>query len=165
MECGRYPRVMGAADPNRAAARRLVQRSRRGRLDRLFDEHQVSVATVFGSAVVGHPEALGGAASEQPAGQARDLDVAIAFRAGAGRGLVAFLDALASDIGPVELDGLDLDRAGIVAEAEALTRCVPLFEDESGGFARRQIPALARRLDTAHLRRLDLEILAAGPAR
>jgi hypothetical protein len=38
--------------------------------------------------------------------------------------------------------------------------CEPLFEAEPGLFATRQMAALTERMDTAWLRRLDLELMA-----
>lgn len=149
------------APDNRAAAARLVELGRNGSFDELFERFEVRLATVFGSSVRGHPQALGGAAAADPGAPPRDVDIAVAFSSESGD-LVGLLDALASEIGPAEVDGLDLDRAGIVAEAEAVTTCVPLYEVERGLYAERQVRAVVRRLDTAWLRRLDLEVLAEG---
>jgi hypothetical protein len=48
----------------------------------------------------------------------------------------------------------------VVARAAALGVCERLYEDEPGLLANRQMAAVAERMDTAWLRRLDLELMA-----
>lgn len=73
---------------------------------------------------------------------------------------IGLLDDLADLAATGALDLMDLDRAGPVARERALVGCVPLYEREAGGFARRQMAAMLERMDTDWLRRLDLEAMS-----
>ena len=56
-----------------------------------------------------------------------------------------------------------LNRAGPVARERALVGGIPLYEGVSGAFATAQMAAVLERMDTDHLRRLDLELMAQCP--
>jgi hypothetical protein len=104
--------------------------------------------TVFGSAV-----------DERRLRPPRDLDVAVRLSPEAD--IVAVVNGLVDLAGSADIDVMDLDRANVVGRARALgPGCVPLYEAEPGGFARSQMAALTEAMETAHLRRLDLELLA-----
>ena len=118
-----------------------------GRLDMLCEEHGVRVLTVFGSAV-------------SSASSARDLDVAVAYRTGESRDDVKLIDALLALSGIDEVDLLVLDGASPTARRNALVGVIPLYEASPGDYARLQVSAMLEFMDTAWLRRLDLELLA-----
>jgi predicted nucleotidyltransferase len=132
----------------REALTRLLEAAGDGRLDTTCERHGVAVLGAFGSAT--HPGP----------GEPRDLDLAVSFLP-SGRGdLLGLWDELAGLSGAGDrLDLLDLDSAGPVARSHGLVG-VPLYEAESGLFARRQIAAVLERMDTEWLRRLELELLA-----
>jgi Polymerase beta, Nucleotidyltransferase len=135
----------GMAEAHDALAR-LVEAATDGRLDGLCERHRVRIMCAFGSAA-------------QPGiADLRDLDLAVAFEAGDGD-ILALWNDLYELCGPVELDLLDLDRARPVARANGLVG-VPLYERRPGELAREQTAAMLERMDTAWLRRLDLELLA-----
>lgn len=124
---------------------RLREVAASGELDDLCERHGVRLLVAFGSATRGDPGA-------------HDLDIAVAFADGGDP--VLLLDALSAAYGPVEIDLMDLSRAGPVARTNALVGCVPLYERERGVFAQAQIHAMLERMETAWLRELELELLA-----
>jgi predicted nucleotidyltransferase len=128
------------------AVARLRAAAEDGRLDDLCDRHQVDLLGVFGSAV----------RSEHP----RDLDVAVRYVAGANPDVLGFLDELSVLAGTSVIDLMDLGRAGPVARERGLVGGIPLYERNSGDFARAQMAATGERMDTDWLRRLDLELMA-----
>ena len=138
---------MGAMDPIRRAADRLVDLCQVGALDELFIRCGVAGAVLFGSA----------ARPEEPC--PRDLDIAVLVERGGHVDLIGLLDGLVGAMGTDRIDLVDLDRASIVLRAEALVG-VPLFETVAGAIAEAQVRATAERMSTAWLRRLDLELLA-----
>lgn len=123
-----------------------------GRLDALCDRLGIDLVSVFGSAVrsarPGDPE---------PA----DLDVAVRFGGSTGRDVLGVVNALSELAGVERVDVMDLARAGIVARSRALgPGALPLYERHRGDYARAQMAALTLEMDTEHLRRLDLQLLA-----
>jgi predicted nucleotidyltransferase len=116
-------------------------------LARVCEHLGIRLLVVFGSAI--HEERL-----REP----EDLDVAVLLAEGAD--LVDVVNGLLDLVRCDALDVMDLSRAGVVARAAALGVCEPLYEDEPGLFANRQMAALAERMDTAWLRLLDLELMA-----
>lgn len=129
----------------RTALDRLVKMAEPGNLDRFFSDHGVELMTAFGSAT-------------EAQGPANDLDLAVALQPGADLyGLVADLVGLLQFD---HVDVVDLVTADVVLAAEALGVCVPIYEAEPGLYARRQMAALTERMETAYLRRLDLELLS-----
>ncbi len=136
-----------AVDPTTAVTRLQDAAERRG-LDELCERHDVRLLVAFGSTV------------HETDRLPEDLDIAVAFqpdRRGDPVGLIVDLGAIA---GSGDLDLMDLGRAGPVARERALVACVPLFERERGTFARLQMAAMLERMETAWLRRLDLEAMA-----
>lgn len=66
--------------------------------------------------------------------------------------------------GTSDVDLLVLDTAGPVVREQAMLYGEALFADDPNLHAQEQIAATMQRLDTDHLRRLQLELLAEGPA-
>lgn len=131
-----------------AALVRLREAAMAGELDDLCARHGVRLLVAFGSAA--HP-------AGRPAG---DLDLAVAFDRDSPGDVVALIDDLSTVAQTGAVDVMDLDRAGPVARERALVGTVPLFEREPGEFARAQMAAMLERMDTAWLRRLDLEAMS-----
>lgn len=131
-----------------AAAGRLRRAAAAGQLDELLAGLDVRLLTLFGST-----------AGPEPARPPQDVDLAVLH--GPTGNLLATVDAFTALIGPARVDVLDLARAGVLIRAEALgPGCVPLHEASDGLFAVHQVRALTERMETAWLRRLDLELLA-----
>lgn len=115
-----------------------------GRLDELCDRHGIAVLTAFGGAarVVG--------AGSRPRRAHRP-----------GR-RVDYL-ALIGDLQPAagtDVDLAVLDAAGPVLRERALVGSVALYEHRPGDWARAATFAVLERMDTAWMRRLDLDLLA-----
>lgn len=133
-----------AAGAAHRASERLIALGKEGRLDPICRARDVALLAVFGSATGAE-------------GEPDDLDVGVCFVAGAD--VVGLLDDLIALTGYDRIDLVVLDGASPVVRAEALTG-VPLYERESGQFARAQMAALGERRDTGWLRRLSLEAMA-----
>lgn len=129
----------------REALERLVEEAEAGRLDSFFADRGVELMTAFGSATAGE-------------GPASDLDLAVALEPGAD--LYALVADLIGLLGFDGVDVVDLRTADVVLKAEALGVCVPIFEARPGLYARRQMAALTERMETAYLRRRDLELMS-----
>lgn len=132
-------------DP-RTALTRLQAAAADGRLELLSQRHCLRLVTVFGSVV-------------RPAGDPRDLDVAIRFEPGRRGDTLAVLDELSGLTGSDDLDLLVLDDAGPVARERALVGCLALYESEPTAYANAQMAAMCERMDTDWLRAQDLETL------
>ncbi len=104
----------------------------------------IQVLSLFGSAATGAPHPS-------------DLDVGVI--AGDSLDLVELVSELAELLGTDRVDVVDLNRASVVLKAEALAG-IPLYEVEPDQFVTEQIRAFGERMDTAWLRRLDLETMA-----
>jgi predicted nucleotidyltransferase len=126
---------------------RLRSAAASGQLDRMCEQLGIRLLTVFGSAI-----------DEDRLREPEDLDVAVLLAEGTD--VVDVVNGLLDLVRCDALDVMDLGRAGVVARAAGLGVCEPLYEDDSGLFANRQMAALAERMDTAWLRRLDLELMA-----
>jgi predicted nucleotidyltransferase len=133
------------------AVARLRAAAEDGSLDALCDRHQIDLMGIFGSAV----------RSEHP----RDLDIAVRYVAGTSPDVLDFLDELSVLGDTSTIDLLDLGRAGPVARERGLVGGIPLYERNSGDFARAQMAATGERMDTDWLRRWDLELMARQPHR
>ncbi len=134
----------------RQGLERLREAAASGSLERLCDRLGVEILVVFGSAVRDDLD-------QAPA----DLDVVVRLRDNAPADPVDVTNALIDLTGHSHVDVLDLRVAGVVARARALgPGSEPLFEAESGTVARAQMAALSYAMETAPLRRWDLEILA-----
>lgn len=129
------------------ALQRLRRAATSGELDSVCERHAVTLLTAFGSAA-------------QDDEDARDLDIAVAFKPDGNADPLALIDDLAAAYGPAEIDLMDLSRAGPVARKHALVDCVLLYERERGTFARTQLAAILEYMDTAWLRRIELDLLA-----
>lgn len=117
-----------------------------GALDALCRRHRIRVLTVFGSAARAEPDA-------------RDLDIGVLAEPGAVidlLGLIGDLDRLTE----ANIDVVLLDGGGPVIRERALVGSVVLDESEPGAWAAASTAAMLERMDTAWLRRLDLELLA-----
>lgn len=133
----------------RAALEHLTDLAASGELARFCEERGVRLLVAFGSA-----------ADPERAGSARDLDLAVSWTPAAARDLFGLIADLMELLHLSEIDVMELDRAGVVAREQALVHGFPLVEAEPGLFARMQMAAMTQRMDTAWLRRLDLELLA-----
>lgn len=131
----------------RAALRRLRAALSDGSLEELADRHGLALLVLFGSAAVPDTEHPG------------DVDLAVAWKRARQPDLLGVVSDLAGLVGDA-VDVLDLDRGGPVVRARALTRGELLLELEPGAFATRQMRAVRDEMDTARLRRLQLDLLA-----
>lgn len=131
----------------REALARLEEAAAEGVLDELGRRQGLRLLVAFGSAV---------RTGEQP----RDLDIAVAFERGTDGDVLAVLADLVDLTRADRIDIMNLDAAGPVAREQALVACLPLFESDRGAFARAQMAAILERMETAWLRRLDLELLS-----
>lgn len=129
-----------------AGLRRLLALAETDGLDDLCERHGIAVLTVFGSAAQGHPEP-------------RDLDVGVLLRRGAKPQLLALIGDL-QDAAETDIDLVMLNDGGPVIRERALVGAVALYEAAAGDWLRAATAAALERMDTAWLRRLDLELLA-----
>lgn len=90
----------------------------------------------------------------------RDLDVAVGFVPGAPADVLGLLEDLVALTGIEAIDLLVLEHAGPVAKERALVGAVPLYQNEPCAYANAQMAAMLERMETAWLRRLDLEAMA-----
>lgn len=105
--------------------------------------------------------AFGSAVDPSPIRPPRDLDVAVRLEPDTTSDLVDVVNALIDLTGFTWVDVMDLGRAGVVARARALgPHAEPLYEAESGAVALAQMAALTYAMETAPMRRQDLELLA-----
>lgn len=138
-----------AADPRTAFAR-FVAAAESGELDVICERHGVSVMSAFGSAI--HPATL-----KPP----DDLDIGVSFvdRLHGRRNRLLLWDDLVELTGCEVIDLVMLDVDDPVLRSEALTG-FGLYENVRGAFAEAQIAAVGERRDTAHLRQMNLELMA-----
>jgi len=127
----------------------LEDASADGRLDVLCDRVGLDLVVVFGST------------ADPRVAAPRDLDIAVRFSPSVEADPVAATNELIELTGDDTVDVLDLRRADVVARSRALgPPCIPLYERDAGMFALSQMAALTEAMDTAHMRRRDLELLA-----
>src|SRR5699024_2061824 len=117
-----------------------------GQLEEFCARHAVRILTVFGSAAQRDP-------------QAADLDVGMMLEPAATIDYPTVITDL-TNLADTEIDLVHLNRAGPVIRERALIGSIVLFESERGAWASASTAAALERMDTAHLRRLDLELLA-----
>lgn len=129
-----------------AGLARLREMASDGRLDALCERHAIAVLTVFGSAARGESKP-------------RDLDIAVLHRPGRGVEYLGLITDLQRAAGG-DIDLAVLDGAGPVLRERALVGVVPLYEYRAGDWARAATAAVLERMDTAWMRRLDLDQLA-----
>lgn len=141
--------TLAAADPRTAFAL-LVGAAESGELDLICERHGVGVMAAFGSAI--HQSTL------RPPD---DLDIGVSFidRVQGRRNRLVLWDDLVELTGCEAIDLVMLDVDDPVLRSEALTG-FGLYENVRGAFAEAQIAALGERRDTAHLRRMNLELMA-----
>jgi hypothetical protein len=139
--------------PTVAEARQELLRARdSGALAALCRAHDVDLMVLFGSAAFA-PTA------------ARDLDLAVAGAVRRRLDPIALLQALYELTGFEGFDLLNLRTAGAVARERALVAGEVLHQEQPGIFASMQIRAIMERLDTEHLRRVQLELMRDEPSR
>jgi predicted nucleotidyltransferase len=126
---------------------RLLGHAESGELADVCRSHGIVLMVVFGSAI-------------RPGADAADLDIAVRFDEDARRDVLGVLDDLYRLVGSENVDLIVLNDAGSVARERALVGGRPLYQARAGRFATEQIAAVMERLDTDHLRRLDLELMA-----
>lgn len=141
------PVQWGVASSSREAADSLRAAAADGRLDALCQRHGLRLLTAFGSATRDDVEVPG------------DLDLAFAAVSGVEVDIVGLLGDLVEMTGCEVVDLMDLSRAGPVAKERALAGGVPLYQRDPGDYARAQMAAILERMETAWLRRLDLEAM------
>ncbi len=117
-----------------------------GELDSLCERHGVRILTVFGSAARSEPSA-------------RDLDVGVLFEPDTEVDYIAVIRDL-MDLTEANVDFVHLNRGGPVIRERALVGSIALYESEPGAWASASTAAALQRMDTAWMRRLDLELLA-----
>lgn len=125
---------------------RLRAAAENGQLDEFCARHSVRILTVFGSA----------AQDDRHAG---DLDIGVLVEPGATIDYPTIVTDL-TNLADTDIDLVHLNRGGPVIRERALIGSVVLFESEPGAWASASTAAARERMDTAHLRRLDLELLA-----
>ena len=122
---------------------RLLADADRGALDELLTGHRVRVLTVFGSTSRGEPDP-------------HDLDVGVLFEPGS-RGDVLGLAAALTGLTGSDVDLGVVDDATAVFRERALTAATPVWESTPGAWIEASVAATLERMDTAWLRRADLE--------
>lgn len=118
-----------------------------GSLDEVAARHDLALVVLFGSAA--------DPAIDDPG----DLDLAAAWVPGARKDQMALTADLAAHLGD-EIDVVDLDIAPPLLRERALTRGTVLLQRVPGTYARQQMRASRDTMDTAHLRRAQLELMA-----
>ncbi|MBC8091852.1 MAG: nucleotidyltransferase domain-containing protein [Pseudonocardia sp.] len=126
---------------------RLRDAATSGELDVLCARHSVRVLTVFGSAGRGEDVA-------------RDLDVGVLVEPGGEFDVVAAISDLVELTGTDTVDVTHLNRGGPVIRERALVGSVALYESSPGALADAQAVAIAERIETDPMRRLNLDLLA-----
>lgn len=126
---------------------RLRTAAESGELDAFCESHRIRILTVFGSAARGEPDA-------------RDLDIGVMTEPGAPFDAVAASNDLIGLTRSDDLDIAHLNRGGPLIRERALVGSVGLYESTRGALAAAQTAAIALRIETDPMRRLDLELLA-----
>lgn len=140
LKCMRSPREALAV---------LVAAAEDGRLEEICDRFGLDLVSVFGS-VLDDREAA-----------PSDLDVAVRFGPAAEPDQLGVISALGELVRCDELDVMVLNRAGVVARSRALgAGSRGLFERTRGAYALAQMAAVTEEMETAPMRRRDLELLA-----
>ncbi|HZD22265.1 MAG TPA: nucleotidyltransferase domain-containing protein [Acidimicrobiia bacterium] len=127
----------------------LLAAADNGRLDEICERFGIDLVSVFGSVLDD--------AAENPS----DLDVAIRFEDFDATDVLSSITSLAELVGTDDLDVLILNGAGVVARSRALgPKGKGLYEKRRGLYALAQMAALTEEMETAPMRRRDLELLA-----
>ena len=125
---------------------RLRAASESGELDEFCARHGIRILTVFGSAV----------RESAP----RDLDIGVMTEPGTAFDAVVAINDLIVLTGCDTVDLVHLNRGGPLIRERALVGSIGLFESTPGALAAAQSAAIALRIETDPMRRLDLELLA-----
>ncbi|WP_028938045.1 nucleotidyltransferase family protein [Pseudonocardia spinosispora] len=134
-------------DPHEGFAR-LRAAAESGELDGLCRERHIRVLTVFGSAARGE---------ESP----RDLDIGVLSEFDEGFDILAVVDDFIHLTGMDNIDVVHLNRGGPVIRERALgADSFGLYESEPAALANAQMAAIAERVETDPMRKLNLELLA-----
>lgn len=129
------------------ALQRLRDAAGSGVLEQFCLRYSVRVLTVFGSAGRGEESA-------------RDLDVGVLVERDVDFDLLGAITDLIELAGTDTVDLAHLDRGGPVVRERALVGSVALYESVPGALADAQVAAIAERVETDPMRRLNLELLA-----
>ncbi|MGQ0573652.1 MAG: nucleotidyltransferase family protein [Pseudonocardia sp.] len=129
------------------ALRRLRDAAASGDLASFCRRHHVRVLTVFGSAARGED-------------CARDLDVGVLVERDAEFDVIAAITELMDLTCTDAVDVAHLNRGGPVIRERAPVGSVVLYESVPGALADAQVRAIAQRIETDPMRRLNLELLA-----
>jgi predicted nucleotidyltransferase len=133
----------------RGALNSLLAAAENGGLEAFCERFGLDLVSVFGSSL------------DPDVGEPGDLDVAIRFEDPSSADVVGAVGALAELVGSDQVDVMVLNGAGVVARSRALRpQAKGLFEKRPGLYALAQMAALAEEMETAPMRRRDLELLA-----
>lgn len=130
----------------RTAAGRLMAAEAGDALAALCEIEGIELLVLFGSAA---------REESDPA----DVDLAVRFANGVEGDTLSVLARLYEVTGYENVDLLDLRRAGPLARDRALSGGRLLYQAAPGLFANAQIAAMMERLETAELRRVELDLL------
>ncbi|MFC5381321.1 nucleotidyltransferase family protein [Aquipuribacter nitratireducens] len=125
---------------------RLLRAAESGALDEVCRRHGVRVLTVFGSAGRGEPGP-------------GDLDVGVSFEPGVRPDVLGLATDL-HDVAGREVDLGVVDGAAPLFRDRALMHATPVWESRPHEWINSAVEAHMTALDTAWLRRLDLDRLA-----
>ncbi|MHA6798447.1 nucleotidyltransferase domain-containing protein [Bounagaea algeriensis] len=121
-----------------------------GEVEQLCSEHELDLLVVHGSAV-----------EQEPLRPPADLDIACRHRLGAELNAIGLINDLMELTCFDAIDLLDLNTAGVVATARALSpQSLLLYEAEPSLFTLAQIAALTTDMETRRFRLLDLKLMA-----
>lgn len=133
------------------ALQRLRDAAGSGALEEFCHRYGVRVRTVFGSAGRGEESA-------------RDLAVGVLVEHDVDFDLLGAITDLIDLAGTDAVDLAHLNRGGAVIRERTLVGSVALYESVPGALADAQVAAIAERVETDPMRRLDLELLAGESA-
>ncbi len=130
-----------------AALAALRDAATSGALDEFCVRHRIRVLTVFGSA------------AREESGP-RDLDVGALTEHDTPLDVVAAVTELTALAGFDGVDLVHLNRGGPLIRERALVGSVDLYESEPAALANAQVAAMAERVETDPMRRMNLRMLA-----
>lgn len=128
------------------ALERLYRSVESGELAELCQRNGVELLVVFGGAARGDSDPS-------------DLDIAVRFHLRAVRDALTLISDLYDITGLEAIDLMVLNDAGPLARERAMVEGRLIYQARPGTFATQQIAAIMERLDTDHLRRLELELM------
>lgn len=134
-------------DPHEGLAR-LRGAAESGELDEFCRERHIRVLTAFGSAARGEASP-------------RDLDIGVLSEFGEDFDILAVVSDFVRLTGMDNIDVVYLNRGGPVIRERALgVGSIGLYESEHAALANAQMAAIAERVETDPMRKLNLELLA-----